>query len=157
LIESCPLETESIVRETFVAYGISDTAIAELNQSLHESHERLLQFLIAFHHKESEPDCNQAYISAITLALGYFIGGFIPLIPYFIVNQVLTALYCSIAVMGVTLMVFGYVKTCIVRGWSGSANVVAGLKGGFQMVVVGGVAAGAAIGLVGLIDHGGSN
>ncbi|KAJ9193488.1 hypothetical protein DTO166G4_3229 [Paecilomyces variotii] len=157
LIESSPVETEAIVRETFVAYGISDTAIAELNHSLHESPERLLQFLIAFHHKESEPDCNQAYISAITLALGYFIGGFIPLIPYFIASQVITALYCSIAVMGVTLLAFGYVKTCIVRGWAGSDNVIAGLKGGLQMVVVGGVAAGAAIALVGLIDHGGAH
>lgn len=110
--------------------------------------------MIAFHHKESEPDWNQAYTSAITLALGYFIGGFIPLIPYFCASQVSVAFYYSIGVMAVTLLLFGYVKTCIVRGWSGKPNIIAGIKGGIQMCVVGGVAAGAAIALVRAIDSG---
>ncbi|KAL1962826.1 hypothetical protein VTN77DRAFT_9101 [Rasamsonia byssochlamydoides] len=149
-----PAETNAIVRDTFAAYGISDNAISEINASLHEDPDRLRKFLITFHHKESEPDCNQAYMSAITLALGYFVGGFIPLIPYFCASQVLVAFYYSIGVMAVTLLVFGYVKTCIVRGWKGRCNVVAGIKGGIQMCVVGGVAAGAAIALVRLIDAG---
>lgn len=59
--------------------------------------------------------------------------------------------------MGVTLFVFGYVKTCIVRGWVGRDHAIEGIKGGIQMCVVGGVAAGAAIGLVRLIDSGTSN
>lgn len=121
---------------------------------MHASRERLREFLITFHHKESEPDCNQAWTSAITLALGYFIGGFIPLIPYFFVNQVLVALYCSVAVMAGTLLAFGYIKTGVVRGWRGKENILAGVKGGIQMVIVGGVAAGAAIGLVRLINGG---
>lgn len=114
----------------------------------------MLDFLITFHHKESAPDCNQAWISAITLALGYFVGGFIPLIPYFIVDQVIVALNYSIGVMAITLLAFGYIKTCIVRGWSGRDNIMAGMKGGIQMCFVGGVAAGAAIGLVRLINGG---
>jgi hypothetical protein len=68
------------------------------------------------------------------------------------VNQVLVALYCSVAVMAVTLLVFGYIKTGVVRGWAGRENILAGIRGGLQMVVVGGVAAGAAIGLVRLIN-----
>jgi VIT1/CCC1 family predicted Fe2+/Mn2+ transporter len=110
---------------------------------------------MTFHHKHSKPDCNQAYTSAITLALGYFIGGFIPLIPYFCVDQVLVALYYSIGVMAITLLVFGYIKTCIVRGWAGRENTVAGVKGGLQMCLVGGLAAGAAIALVRAIDRAG--
>ncbi|CEO60096.1 hypothetical protein PMG11_04738 [Penicillium brasilianum] len=154
LIESDSSETSNIVRETFAPYGLSPAAIDDITRDLHASHERLLEFLLAFHHRESAPDCNQAWISALTLAIGYFVGGFIPLIPYFIVSQVMTALYWSIGVMGVTLLVFGYVKTCVVRGWSGHDNVVAGIWGGMQMVCVGGIAAGAAIALVRLIDTG---
>jgi hypothetical protein len=56
--------------------------------------------------------------------------------------------------MAVTLLVFGYIKTGVVRGWKGRDNILAGLKGGIQMVIVGGVAAGAAIGLVRLINGG---
>ncbi|EPS33629.1 hypothetical protein PDE_08591 [Penicillium oxalicum 114-2] len=154
LIDSDPSATYNIVRDTFTPYGLSPTVIDEITRDLHASHERLREFLLAFHHRESEPDCNQAWISALTLAIGYFVGGFIPLIPYFIASQVLVALYWSIGVMGVTLLVFGYVKTCVVRGWTGRANVVAAIWGGVQMVFVGGVAAGAAIGLVRLIDTG---
>ena len=137
-----------MVREAFAPYRLPESPVAEMNANLHNSPERLLDFLITFHYKQSQPDCNQAYVSAITLALGYFIGGFIPLIPYFCVKKVLTAFYYSIGVMGVTLFVFGYVKTCIVRGWRGHENFVAGIKGGIQMCVVGGIAAGAAVTLV---------
>ena len=56
--------------------------------------------------------------------------------------------------MAVTLLVFGYIKTAVVRGWSGKDNILAGVKGGIQMVVVGAFAAGAAIGLVRLINGG---
>lgn len=143
-----------MVRGTFAPYGLSETAVEDITRDLHASQERLLEFLLAFHHRETAPDCNQAWISAITLALGYFVGGFIPLIPYFIASQVNAALYWSIGVMAVTLLFFGYVKTCVVRGWSGRDNILAGLWGGVQMVFVGGVAAGAAIALVQLIDTG---
>ncbi|KAJ5221776.1 uncharacterized protein N7469_010663 [Penicillium citrinum] len=156
LIKSDPLETQSMVRETFAPYGLSSTAIEDITRDLHASQDRLLEFLLAFHHRESEPDCNQAWISAITLALGYFVGGFIPLIPYFIVSQVITALYWSIGVMAITLFVFGYIKTVVVRGWRGSDNITAAIWGGVQMCFVGGVAAGAAIGLVQLIDTSGA-
>ncbi|KAJ5823367.1 hypothetical protein N7447_005707 [Penicillium robsamsonii] len=154
LIQTDSQETRAMVRETFSPYGLSDSAVADITRDLHASQDRLLEFLLAFHHREIAPDCNQAWISATTLALGYFIGGFIPLIPYFIVSQVMVALYWSIGVMAITLLVFGYVKTCVVRGWSGRANVLAGIWGGVQMCCVGGVAAGAAIGLVQFIDMG---
>ncbi|KAJ5899019.1 hypothetical protein N7495_003763 [Penicillium taxi] len=154
LIESNPEETQSMVREVFAPYGLCNSAVDNIIFDLHASQERLLEFLLAFHHCESAPDGNQAYISAITLALGYFVGGFIPLIPYFIAVQVQIALYWSIGVMAVTLLAFGYVKTCVVRGWTGRDNILAGVWGGIQMCLVGGIAAGAAIGLVRLIDTG---
>lgn len=154
LIETSPSETSMIVHDIFSTYALPEEAISQINTSLHASHDRLLDFLITFYHKESEPDCNQAWISAITLALGYFVGGFIPLIPYFIFSQVIVALYWSIGVMAITLLAFGYVKTCVVRGWQGRENIAAGIKGGVQMCFVGGVAAGAAIALLRMFGGG---
>ncbi|EFR01598.1 hypothetical protein MGYG_04601 [Nannizzia gypsea CBS 118893] len=152
LVKASPVETMNIIREVFAPYNLPDEPVAHMSNILYNSPEKLLDFLLTFHHKESKPGCNQAWISAITLALGYFIGGFIPLIPYFIVDHVLAALYYSIGIMIFTLLVFGYVKTCIVRGWAGRENIVAGIKGGLQMVVVGGLAAGAAIALARAIN-----
>lgn len=154
---SRPDETRSIIQSTFAAYKLPANAVDEIVRTLQADPDQLREFLLAFHHQEAKPSCNQAYMSALTLALGYFIGGFIPLIPYFIVSQVLVAFYYSIAVMAITLFVFGYVKTCIVRGWNGSANIHAGIMGGIQMCVVGGLAAGAAVALVKLIDGGDRN
>ncbi|KAH8697447.1 VIT family-domain-containing protein [Talaromyces proteolyticus] len=150
---SRPEETSIIIQSTFAAYKLPSHAIDEIVINLQADPDHLRDFLLNFHHHETEPGCNQAYMSALTLALGYFIGGFIPLIPYFIVSQVLIAFYYSIAVMAVTLFVFGYAKTCVVRGWGGSANINAGIMGGLQMCVVGGLAAGAAIALVKLINR----
>jgi VIT1/CCC1 family predicted Fe2+/Mn2+ transporter len=157
LMNSSPTETMALVRDVFAPFNIPEDAVAATSSTLRNSPESLKEFLLTFHHKQAEPNCNQAWISAITLALGYFIGGFIPLIPYFMVDHVITGLYYSIAVMGVTLLVFGYIKTCIVRGWRGRDNIVAGIKGGIQMIVVGGLAAGAAIALVRAIDRAGGS
>jgi VIT1/CCC1 family predicted Fe2+/Mn2+ transporter len=107
-----------------------------------------------FHHTLPEPSGSRAMTCAITIALGYFIGGFVPLIPYFFVgpDDAFYALAWSAAIMVVALFVFGYGKTCFVSGWKKRADVMRGLFGGVQMVIVGGVAAGAAMGLVKLFQ-----
>lgn len=117
-----------------------------------ESPEMLEEFLIAFYHKETDPGANRVWISALTLAIGYFVGGFIPLIPYFIFSQVRPAMYCSVVVMAITLFTFGYMKTCVVRGWRGQENIYAGIHGGLEMFLVGGLGAGSAVILVQAID-----
>lgn len=50
--------------------------------------------------------------------------------------------------MAFALFAFGWTKTGVVVGWRGRANVLAGLKGALQMTMIGGVAAGASVGLV---------
>jgi len=72
----------------------------------------------------------------------------VPLLPYFFLPTISIALIASIVTMIVALFVFGYTKTCFVSGWSGGRNVWKAVVGGGQMVVVGSLAAGAAMGLV---------
>lgn len=103
-----------------------------------------------FHHTLPEPSDSRAVLCALTIAMGYFIGGFVPLLPYFFVGptDAFVALRWSIATMVIALFAFGYGKTCFVSGWKGRRNVRRGFIGGAQMVLVGGVAAGSAMGLV---------
>lgn len=110
-----------------------------------------------FQQCEEEPAASRALTSAMTIALAYFVGGLLPLMPYFCVgrNQVWEGLYISIGVMVIALFIFGYVKTCVVVGWHGGRNIRGGCYGGVQMVVVGSAAAGAAMGLVRLFNDGG--
>ena len=78
------------------------------------------------------------------------------LAPYLAVphDEVLRGLWWSIGVMAVVLCIFGYTKTCFVRGWCGRSNILAGFKGAVQMLAVGAIAAGAAVGLVRAIETG---
>ncbi|KAI5309493.1 hypothetical protein KEM55_003128 [Ascosphaera atra] len=153
LVRVNPGKATELLHETLTPFNIPPQRIDDISKSLHACPTKLEQFLLAFHHQETAPDVNQAWISAITLALGYFIGGFIPLIPYFIVDKIGPAFTWSACVMAVTLFVFGYVKTCIVRGWHRREDIMAGLKGAIQMTAVGGIAAGSAMGLVWLINQ----
>lgn len=102
------------------------------------------------HSLPSAPASTRAFTCALTIALGYFLGGFIPLLPYLFVarDHVQEALVASVVIMVFALFAFGYCKTCFVSGWKGRSNVTGGLKGGAEMVVVGGLAAGCAMGLV---------
>lgn len=108
-----------------------------------------------FGHCAQEPASNRAAVSALTIAAGYFFGGLLPLMPYFFVSEACVdlALWISVGVMAVALFVFGYAKTCAVGGWTGRDRVWDGIVGGAEMVVVGGAAAGAAMGLVKLFDR----
>ena len=86
----------------------------------------------------------------MTISASYFLGGFVPLFPYLFVRdeEVRKAFWWSVCVMVVALFLFGYAKTCAVRGWRTSSDRIEGLRGGVQMLLVGGIAAGAAMGLV---------
>ena len=110
-----------------------------------------------FEHSLPEPPSNRALVCALTIAMGYFVGGFIPLVPYFFVggNDVRKGLLWSAGVMVVTLFAFGYVKTAAVHGFRGMHVVWKGARGGAEMMVVGSLAAGAAMGLVKLFSGGG--
>ncbi|EEA27737.1 Protein ccc1 [Talaromyces marneffei ATCC 18224] len=145
--------TTSIISDIFAPYDLPAQTVSDLTKHLVDS-PNLPQFLMNFHHTLPEPSGSRAVTCALTIALGYFIGGFIPLVPYFFVGPegAFSALKWSIAVMVVALFVFGYGKTCFVTGWKGRENIKGGVYGGVQMVIVGGVAAGAAMGLVKLFQ-----
>lgn len=144
-----PASVSTTIHEIFEPYELPSDMVAQLTNHLAAS-PMLPSFLMNFHHTMPEPSESRAVICALTIAFGYFIGGFVPLVPYFFVgpHDAFLALRWSIATMAVALFLFGYGKTCFVCGWQGRRNVRKGLIGGFQMVLVGGVAAGSAMGLV---------
>ncbi|OJJ00356.1 hypothetical protein ASPVEDRAFT_39800 [Aspergillus versicolor CBS 583.65] len=144
-----PTSVSDTINDIFTPYDLPPHLVSELTTHLTSS-PNLASFLMNFHHTLPEPSDSRAVICAITIALGYFIGGFVPLLPYFFVGptDAFLALKWSIATMVVALFIFGYGKTCFVSGWKGQKNVRKGVVGGLQMVLIGGVAAGSAMGLV---------
>lgn len=155
-IEQQPSEAREIVAEYFVRYQLGEEEVSQLADRLCRSPATLSEFLLTHHFEASQPDASRPYISALTLGLSYFLGGFVALIPYLCVrqNEVYTALWISIGLMTFIMFVFGYVKTAVVRGWRGQENILAGIKGAVQMLVIGALAVGAAVGLVRAVESG---
>lgn len=106
-----------------------------------------MPFIMRFHHNLPEPPPNRAYISALTIALSYFLGGLIPLLPYMFVDNTATGLWISCIVMVFALFGFGIAKRVLVEeeGWSGHGMEWKALKSGVEMVILGGAAACAAV------------
>lgn len=67
-----------------------------------------------------------------------------PLLPYFFAANIQAALIWSVVVMAVALFAFGFGKTVLV----GEKSKWVCVQGGVQMIVLGGFAAGAAMGIV---------
>lgn len=143
------------VQEYFEQFGLSADETKRVADHIKASTPMFKDFLMQNHFQAAKPDTSRPYVSALTLGLSYFIGGFVPLIPYFLVarDNVWVGLLWSIGVMAVVLLIFGYVKTGVIRGWTGRENYQACTRGAVQMLVVGVIAAGAAVLLVRLINQ----
>jgi len=138
----------------FEPYNLPESLTAELTTHLEKcGSEKIVDFVMSFKHTLPEPASSRAVTCALTIGLGYFIGGFVPLLPYFFAGNITKALIWSIGIMVLALFLFGYVKTCLNVGWRGGTNVWHGVVGGAQMVLVGGAAAGAAMGIVRVFDY----
>ncbi|MCJ1309813.1 hypothetical protein MMC25_003474 [Agyrium rufum] len=154
LVSNSPSEALYLARSVFNPYNLPTSTLEPLLSHLSQEPHQLESFLLSFHHQLSAPANERAYISALTIAAGYFFGGLVPLIPYLLVaeSEAVRGFWWSVFVMTVALAVFGYVKTCAISGWWGGRCMGRGIIGAGQMVVVGGLAAGAAMGLVRLLE-----
>ncbi|KAK4637125.1 Vacuolar iron transporter cccA [Fulvia fulva] len=135
-----------MVHSAFNRYDFSIDTLDRLTHGLSARPEQFVDFLMRFHHQLAEADFtpSRAYISGLTIALGYFLGGLVPLLPYLFFSKVWEALYCSVLVMAIALFTFGWVKRTLV----GECSVWVCFRNAVQMLVLGGLAAGAAMGCV---------
>lgn len=138
------------VEDILFDIGIQEDTAALFLRDLEKSPKDMIDFVIRFGKGLEEPAENRQVISALTIGSGYFFGGFIPLFPYFFTTYVYTGFIISVIVMVITLFWFGYLKTSVSLG--DEASLGKKVSEGFQMVLIGSLAAGAAWGLVRLIE-----
>jgi vacuolar iron transporter family protein len=153
-VDHCPDREREEIYEVFDRYGISRAAAAGVVDELcvpgdPKREERWLRFMMDFELQLPEPDTSAAWVSAVTMGLSYFVGGLIPMIPYFVMDSARAALLVSIAVTAVILLVFGYVKS-----WVTIHNKRAGVWGALHTLLIGALAAGTSYGIVRLLDSG---
>ncbi|KAI0455451.1 Ccc1 family [Xylaria acuta] len=112
------------------------------------------------HEPTLEPVKTSALISGLSVALGYLLGGALPLAPYFFVSSVTKGLLWSFSICILALFIFGFTKEYVLHfsstnhEWNSRTMesrllrwglIKCGLWEGVRMVVFGGIAAVAAV------------
>lgn len=98
----------------------------------------LTPFLLRMGEGLEKIESSRVWQSALIIGASYFIGGFIPLLPYILVSNIQDALFLSIGVTGIVLLIFGVVK----QSCTGGQNDIKGLLyGAFSTLFVGAAAA----------------
>lgn len=121
-----------------------------MRQFLRLNYPRL--FLTAFLRASEEIPDKRMYISAFTIGLGYLVGGLIPLLPYFFIQQAFTALIYSCVLTGTVLLIFGVVKARVTGAATAEGGIRSYVWGALSTLMVGGAAAGAAYGIVAALE-----
>ncbi|KAI9605001.1 hypothetical protein H4Q26_002972 [Puccinia striiformis f. sp. tritici PST-130] len=101
---------------------------------------RNYRLLLKFGEGLEEVPESRLYISALTIGLSYFVGGLVPMAPYFFIESAQIALYWSIGIMFITLLIFGVFKAYFTGAKIGLMGY---LKASSATIVVGGAAAAA--------------
>jgi predicted membrane protein (TIGR00267 family) len=95
-----------------------------------------VDFMMRFELGLEEPDPKRAVRSALTIGASYIAGGLIPLAPYIVLKDARLALWTSVMVTLIALLVFGFVK--------GQFTGARPVRSALQTMSIGGLAAGAA-------------
>ena len=117
-------------------FGLTPNQYQPIIESLSKNPDAWVRFMMRFELGLEEPDPKRAPRSAITIAVSYIVGGFIPLAPYLMFDKAAAALPWSVGVTLLALFAFGGVK--------GRFTGVSPFKSAIQTVTVGGLAAAAA-------------
>jgi VIT1/CCC1 family predicted Fe2+/Mn2+ transporter len=149
MVYTSPAEARAAVISTLECY-VSAALLDVVADDITASHDRTIAFLLEHRHRIDCADSSpRLYTSALCIALGYFFGGLIPLLPYVFISDGELALFCSVVVMVFTLFGFGVGKTAILGERSWKVRTREGLK----MVGLGGSAAAASVLCVRLVHQ----
>ena len=130
--EKAEIEAEE-VSKIFETYGLAAEQSKPVIAALRENPTAWVDFMMRFELGLEEPDPKRALTSALTIALAYIAGGFIPLSAYIFIPSASTALTVSVVMTLTALAIFGYVK--------GLFTGAKPIRSAVQTVLIGGIAA----------------
>jgi VIT1/CCC1 family predicted Fe2+/Mn2+ transporter len=142
-IDEIPDEEAAEVGEIFRSYGLPEETVTNAVNAICADRGRWVDFMMRFELGLEAPDPGRARASALTIALSYVVGGFIPLAPYFVFAGIRNALVASVLLTLAALLVFGYVKGRFTTRHPG--------RSAWQTALIGGLAASAAFAIAKLV------
>jgi VIT1/CCC1 family predicted Fe2+/Mn2+ transporter len=143
-IKELPHIEKQEVKDFFASLGLSEEVQEKATMELIKDDDRWVDFMMKYELNLEKPDPKRAGRSALNIGVSYIVGGFVPLAPYFFVDEGITGLKYSAVVAIICLLVFGYFKSKMT-----GANP---WKGSLKVAVIGALAAGTAFVIAKLIS-----
>lgn len=137
-------DEEEEIYEIFEEYGVSRSESDSVLTALKRNPQAWVDFMMRFELGLEQPAAFRARQSATVIAFSYIAGGFIPLLPYMLLNREAAALHASVGITLIALFLFGAIKGQLTGGGA--------WKSAIQTVFIGGLAAGAAYTLARLLS-----
>lgn len=135
-VAEIPHEEMREVAEVFQEYGLTPEETWPIVEALRKQPKKWIDFMMRFELGLEKPDPKRALTSAITIGGAYAAGGFVPLAPYMFTHDPPIALFISIGVTLLALIIFGFIK--------GRFTGTRPLRSALQTALIGSAAAGAA-------------
>lgn len=139
------------VQDALCEFNLSAETIKMVCADIEQDENTVANFTVKMCNGLEEPSPDREVTSALTIGISYFLGGFVPLVPYFFTSTVYSGLIISVILMAVTLFLFGWIKTVVSIG--SECPYSQRIWNGFSMLATGGIAASAAWALVRVIDN----
>ncbi|KAJ9123480.1 hypothetical protein QFC24_003694 [Naganishia onofrii] len=97
-------------------------------------------FLLKFGEGMEEVPQSRLFASAFTIGASYALGGLVPLLPYFFIDKAFIALYWSIGITSIILLLFGGLKSWFTGAALGPGGVIYGAVTTLLVVAAAGAA-----------------
>jgi vacuolar iron transporter family protein len=110
-IESVPGTELKEVQDILVDLGVEESLSTQVALQISKDKVRWADFMMKLELNMERPAKNRATKSAMTIALSYLVGGFIPLFPYILFKSSTDGFYASCTVTILALIFFGYFKS----------------------------------------------
>jgi VIT1/CCC1 family predicted Fe2+/Mn2+ transporter len=137
-------DEEQEIYDIFHTYGVSEAESTPVLNALKRNPNAWVDFMMRFELGLEKPEPQRARNSASTIAMSYIVGGFIPLAPYMLMQDIYSALSVSVVITIIALAVFGFIK--------GRVTGISPVRSAMQTTFTGGLAAAAAFALARLLS-----
>ena len=143
-VKDLPHVEKQEVKDFFAELGLSEEVQEKATREIIKDDDRWVTFMMKHELGLDKPDPKRAGKSAFNIGASYIVGGFVPLLPYFFVDDGITGLKYSALFAIISLLIFGYFKSKM----TGMNPITGALK----VAVIGALAAGCAFAIARLIQ-----
>ena len=110
-IDTVPDSELKEVHDILVDLGVEESLSRQVAVQISKDKTHWADFMMKLELNLERPAENRAARSAMTIALSYLVGGFIPLFPYIIFHNSKDGFYASCGITILALICFGYFKS----------------------------------------------